>query len=166
MEELPGFNIRYSHLSDEKYLKKWLELKECERWFPMSGKNENDISAKNWIGFSKYKASLTATLFSNPCAIGTLFLMPYKKVSHQTMFYIIVDPKHWRKGIGSSLLKNLVNLAKNYFHLESINCEVFEGCSLIPLLKKSNFEQFAYQEKYVKTDNNNYLSRILFEHYF
>ena len=52
--------------------------------------------------------------------IATLFLMPYKKVSHISMLYLIVDPKYQRKGVGSSLLKNIMHYAKK-FKLESIH---------------------------------------------
>ena len=48
--------------------------------------------------FAAGAASLTATINHVPCGIGTLFLMPYKKVAHHCLFKLIVDP-HWqRKG--------------------------------------------------------------------
>ena len=88
--------------------------------------------------------------------------MPYQKLKHQAMFYLVVDKKYQNKGIGSQMLKNLLNLAKTYFKLESIYTEVFEGSPLIPLLKKFNFEELAFQEKYLKVKNN-YKARILFD---
>ena len=48
------------------------------------------------------------------------------------------------------LVKNLKHLAKNYFHLEMIATEVFEGNPIIPLLKKNDFEEIFRQEKFVK----------------
>jgi len=101
--------------------------------------------------FCRYQSSLTATIRHIPCGIATLFLMPYKKISHQCSFKICVNPKHWRKGIGSSLIKNLKHLAKEHFHLEAIYTEVFDDNPLIPLLKKFGFYEFARQENYIKT---------------
>ncbi len=166
MDNLAGYDIRYSNFNDEEYLIKWLSNEDVLKWFPMSGEKEIIESSKNWIGFSKFKSSLTATLYNHPCGIGTLFLMPYIKMAHLAMFYIVVDPKHQNKGIGNSILKNLVNLAEKYFHLEGVYCEIFEGCELISLLKKFNFNECVYQEKFVKQEDGKYLSRMIFELFF
>jgi ribosomal protein S18 acetylase RimI-like enzyme len=94
--------------------------------------------------------------------MATLFLMPYRKISHHALFKVVVDPKFQRQGIGSSLLKNLKHLAKNYFRLELIHIEVFEGNPLISVLKKSGFHEFARQENYFK-DGGQYYARLLYE---
>jgi len=62
------------------------------------------------------------------------------------------------------LLKNLKHLAKNYFRLELMHIEVFDGNPFIHLLKEFDFEEFARQEKFVK-DKDRYLSRILYQSY-
>jgi putative acetyltransferase len=158
--------IRYSIERDLSHLEEWLKDPDNNKWFPFSTKKEIEQSAKNWIGFSKYRASLTGLVDKQVCSVGTLFLMPYKKLAHHAMFYLIVDKKYRKRGIGADMLKNLINLAKNYFRLESIFIEVFEGCPIISLLKKFDFHEFAYQSMYVKEDNNQYLARILFDIWF
>lgn len=157
-------DLRYSDLSDEPYLRAWLAENGMLHWFPMQEENEVDDAVKCWIGFSKYSCSLTATIDGVPVGIGTLFLMPYRKVAHHCLFKIIVDPKHQRQGIGTMLLKNLKHLAKTYFRLELIHIEVFEGNPLIKLLKKHNFHEYARQVDYVK-EGDKYLTRILMESY-
>ena len=135
------------------------------QWYPPCDEKELGIFVRNWIGFSRFKASLTAFTGENEvCAVGTLFLMPYKKVSHYSMFYMIVDPKKTGRKIGSSLLKNILNLGKNYFHLESVVAEVFEGAPINSLLRK-NFDVFTTQKNYVKEDGR-YRGRILYRHCF
>lgn len=161
MEEL---DIRYTEPSDEQDLEQWLEDAQMMQWFPFSNEKERKIMAKNWIGFSKYKASLTGVVANKPCAMATLFLMPYKKVSHHAMFYLIVEKKMQRKGIGNSMLKNLLHLAKNYFHLEILHAEVMEGAPIIPLLEKFKFSCFATQDRYFKTKQG-YLARKFFERF-
>lgn len=160
-----SLDIRYSELADGAHLKKWLSNPGDLLWYPPNTPKEIEEFAKNWIGFSKYRSSLTATIEKVPVGIGTLYLMPYKKVSHHTMFYMIVDPKHRKKGVGSSLLKNLLHLAKTYFSIESVHVEIFEGSPLTSLLRKKNFEPFARQENYVKTQSG-YMHRILLAHFF
>ncbi|MFS8563575.1 MAG: GNAT family N-acetyltransferase [Rhabdochlamydiaceae bacterium] len=80
--------------------------------------------------------------------------MPYKKVAHHCLAKVIVDPKWQRQGIGSSLVRNLKHLAKNYFRLEMMDIEVFEGNPLIELLQKEGFHEVFRQEKFVKEEGN------------
>ena len=112
--------------------------------------------------YTQYSCSLTAVLDGVPCGIATLFLMPYKKVAHHSLFKIVVDPLLHRKGIGTSLVRNIKHLAKNYFHLEFLHVEVFEGNPLIALLQQQGFYEFARQDLYVKNEGK-YLARILLE---
>lgn len=156
------FDIRYTYVTDTPYLRAWLQNPDVQKWFPVSEEREIEDAIQCWIGFSRYSSSLTATINGTPCGIGTLFLMPYRKVAHHCLFKLVVDPKFQRRGIGSSLLKNLKHLAKNYFHLDLVHIEVFEGNPVIYLLKKQDFHEFARQEGYVK-DKDRYLSRILYE---
>lgn len=164
MTFLSSFDIRYSEPNDHSSLEEWFsDPSSCDD-YPFSFDERGD-ALKNWIGFAKFKASLTGTLDNKPCAIATLFLMPYKKVIHHCGFYLIVDPIHRRKGIGTSMLRNIFNLGKTRFSLESVHAEVFEPSPLLPLLEKLNFQVFARQENYVKVEGAS-RSRILLEHFF
>ena len=163
---MKDLDIRYTSMKDLKQLLEWVKKPENSKWFPFTTKNEIESSAKNWIAFSKYRASLTGSLNNEIVAIGTLFLMPYKKLAHEAMFYLIVDEKHRREGIGQDMLKNLINLAQNHFKLETVFAEVYAGCPIIGLLKKMKFEKSATQEKYVKEGPNKYLDRLLFDIWF
>ena len=158
-------DIRYSEFSDGPELLKWMSDPEVLRWFPMSEGKELEDGVRNWIGFSKFKASLIATIDGKPCGIATLFLLPYKKIAHHAMFYIVVDPEHQRKGVGTSLLNNIINLGHKYFRLESVNCEIYKGCHLKKILEKSGFTSYAYQEGFVR-ENDEFLARELYEHFF
>ncbi|MBN1914414.1 MAG: GNAT family N-acetyltransferase [Parachlamydiales bacterium] len=158
MEDL---TIRYSVMEDLSYLKKWLHHKEVLQWFPFTTSQEVENVSRNWISFSRYRLSLTGMIKNKPVAIGTLFLMPYKKVAHQCTFYLIVDPEWRKQGIGTAMVKNLINLAKNYFHKEIVYMEVFEGCPIITLLRRFDFQEVAYQEKFVK-EKGQYRARLVF----
>lgn len=159
---IPGLDIRYTYVTDISYLRQWVLFPGMLQWFPMGTEKEIEDALQCWIGFSRWSASLTATINHVPCGIGTLFLMPYKKVAHHCLFKVIVDP-HWqKKGVGSSLVKNLKHLARNYFHLEAIASEVFEGNPLIHLLEKSGFHEVFRQERAVK-DKEEYKARIFLE---
>ena len=155
-------DIRYTRVFDISYLRQWLHDPEVLRWFSMSSDQEIEQAIACWINFSRYNASLTAVIDRVPCGIATLFLPPYKKVSHHCLFKICVDPKYQRKGVGSALIKNIKHLAKTQFHFESVHAEVFDGNPLIPLLEKFDFHEFARQEYYVKAKDR-YFARVLLE---
>jgi len=161
---MTDFDIRFSEETDLASLQEWFSDPLASDDYPF-GFEERENALKNWIGFAKYRASLTAVVDNEPIAIGTLFLMPYKKVAHHCSFYLIVDPKYRRKGVGTSMVRNLLHLAKTRFHLESVHAELFEPSHLLPLLKKLQFEVFATQEGYVQMESCD-RPRVLLEHFF
>jgi len=156
-----NFDIRFSVEEDLKFLQQWFaDPKACDD-FPF-GIEEKEEALKNWIGFAKYKACLTGLIDQTPCTIGSLFLMPYKKVAHHCSFYLMVDPQQRRAGIGTSMVRNLQHLAKTRFRLENIHVELFDKGHLLPLLLKEGFKQFVRQENFAKIDGLS-RARILLE---
>ena len=145
------YDIRYSRILDKTHLKEWVSHPEVLRWFPMVGEKEIEMMCRNWAGFSRYRSSITATYDHKPIGMATLFLMPYRKVAHLAMLNIAVAPHMQRKGVGTSLIRNIVHLAKG-FKLKSIHLEVMEGCPLIPVLKKQGFYQVFRQDDYFEVD--------------
>ncbi len=152
-------DIRYSEMEDLQYLKEWFSEPRASEAFPF-GFEEREDALNNWIGFSKYKASLTATMGERPVAIGTLFLMPYRKVAHQASFYLMVAPADRKQGIGTSVIRNLMHLAKSRFSLEALYVELFEPSLLPTILERLSFELFARQENYVHFANQQRARRI------
>jgi GNAT superfamily N-acetyltransferase len=161
--EEKAYDIRYTSISDESFLKTWLLDEETSKWLPPSSKLDLENFARNWVGFSRFKCSLTAIYDKNPVGIATIFLMPYLKVAHLCMIYIVVDPEFRNKGIGTSMLKNIEHLAKtNFPRIESIHLEIYEGCPIIPILQKAGYEEVFKQDKFVKFGND-FKARIVYE---
>ena len=165
MTDISGFDIRFTLPEDLAYLRTWFSNEAVCNDYPFSPTEKED-ALKNWIGFSRFKASLTGTMNDVPCAIGTLFLMPYRKVAHHCSFYLIVQEEHRRKGIGASMVKNLLHLAKTRFRLESVHVEVYEPAPILPLLEQFQFQIYARQERYLKMSDGKERARILLEHFF
>ncbi len=161
-KKLLDIDIRYTVAKDEPYLRDWLNAPCRMHWFPIGNEKELDNGAKVWMAFSRFSASITATFEDTPVGMATLFLMPYRKVAHHCLFKVIVDPKFQRQGVGESILTNLMHLARNYFRLELVHIEVFEGNPMIQLLEKLKFHRFAFQQDYVK-EGDKYFSRALYE---
>ena len=147
------YDIRYTTMADEPALRGWLLDESMRYWYPPSSASDAEAFVRNWIGFSRYNCSLTAVYKEMPVGVATLYLMLYIKVAHLCMMYMAVDPKWQRQGIGSSLLKNLIHLAKTRFtRLESMHVEVFDGAPIIELLKRQGFNRIIRQEEYVMLD--------------
>ncbi len=157
------YQVRYSKKEDLKPLQEWMIHENIKKWYPVSSEEDRLQMTKNWIGFSQFSASLTAIYESHVVGIGTLFLMPYRKLIHHCPIYFIVGPNWWGKGVGTSIIKNLGHLAKTYFYLEAIYIEIYEGCPAFSLLKKGGFKEIMRQEKFVKESQDNYLARLIFE---
>lgn len=162
MDEKKDIVVRYTELEDAAALKTWLQEPGVLRWFPMQDPLEVEDAVKHWIGFSRYRCSLTATSHGVPCGLSTLYLMPYRKVAHQCLFSIIVDKEHRGKGIGTLLLNNLIHMAKDQFKLEYLYLEVYEGNPAINLYRKFGFREVGTQPHFIKEEGQ-YLAKIIME---
>ncbi len=160
--DTPDYDIRYSKKEDLPDLVEWISHKEMMRWYPVSNAKEIEDMTKNWIGFSRFGASLTAEYQKRPVGIATLFLMPYLKLVHHSLLYFIVDPEMRGQGIATSIVKNVTHLGKTYFRLEKIHLETYEGCPGLSILKKGGYEEIFRQARFVK-EGGAYLDRIVVE---
>ena len=162
---LAGLEIRYTELSDGKFLRDWLKEPGILRWFPMYDEVEIEDAVQRWIGFARYKCSLTAVLDGEPVGITTLYLQPYRKLSHQCEFGIIVSDSHRGKGIGGELIKNLINLGKNYFNIELLHLQVYAENPAIRLYSRWGFKEFGRQTHWIKEAPGDYRARVFMERF-
>jgi len=163
VSELPGLEFRYTEIEDGKHLKEWLMDPSVNRWFPMADEIEIDDAVNRWVGFSRYKCSLTALMDQEPCGIATLYLQPYKKLAHQCEFGIIVGQKYRAKGIGSELLKHLMHLAKVQFHIKLLHLQVYAKNPAKRLYQRFGFLEFGRQDGWIKEDDGSFTGRIFME---
>ncbi len=155
-------DIRYTIPGDARFLFDWLQTPGILHGFPFSAGKELETAVQGWMSFVQASSSLTAIVDQEPCGIGTLFLMPYRKVAHECLFQLIVAPKWQRSGIGTSLVKNLLHLAKSHFRLEWIFVEIIENSPLQSILHHFGFYLVARQERYFKEEGK-YFARLVFE---
>lgn len=158
----PGLEIRYTVLEDAEPLKQWLLEPGVLAGFPMQDPQEVEDSVRHWIGFSKYKSSLTATIDGKPVGLATLCLMPYRKLAHQCLLSIIVSDEARGKGVGTVLMNNLMHLAKEYFGIEVIYLEVYEGNRAISLYRRFGFREIGFQKHFMKEDGE-YIGKMIME---
>lgn len=162
---VPGLEMRFTEATDAEEMRKWFDEPGVLRWFPMEEPVEIDDSVQRWIGFSRYKCSLTAVFQGEICGIATLYLQPYKKLMHQCEFGIIVSPKFRGRGIGGDLLRNLFHLAKTRFRVKIIHLQVYDDNPAIRLYERFGFKQFGYQKGWIRESDGEYRGRIFMERY-
>lgn len=160
--QAPGVDLRYTQMEDIDHLREWLLEPGILKAFPMIDAPEVEDSVKHWISFSKYKCSLTALKDGKPAGIATLCLMPYKKLAHQCLLSIIVGKGYRGAGVGTVLMNNLLHLAKNYFRIEVIYLEVYEGNPAISLYKRFGFREIGFQKHFMK-ENGEYIGKVIME---
>ncbi|MBM3196996.1 MAG: GNAT family N-acetyltransferase [Chlamydiae bacterium] len=157
------YDIRYFQENDQENLKRLLMQPELQKWFPLSSEEDVDIFIKNLVNFSKYKCALTAVFDGVPVGYGFIFLLPYKKVAIHATAYLLVDPAFQKRGVGTSLLRNLVHLSLKFEIVEKIQCEIYEGCSLLSILEKLSFKKVFMQNGFVRFSNDETRARVVFE---
>jgi RimJ/RimL family protein N-acetyltransferase len=162
--DIPGLYVRYTEARDAKYLREWFFEPGILRWFPMLDETEIDDAVYRWIGFSKFRCSLTAEYNNIPCGIVTLYLQPYKKLAHQCEFGIIVSKEMRGKGVGTALMNDVIYLAKEHFHIELLHLQVYDDNPAISLYRRFGFKDFGNQTHWIK-DKGEYVSRLFMERF-
>jgi RimJ/RimL family protein N-acetyltransferase len=161
---IPGLTVRYTQPQDAEYLKAWLSDPEVSTWFPMANEFEVDDAVRRWISFSRVRSSLTAELDGKPCGLVTLYVQAYKKLQHQSEFGIIVASGMRNQGIGSFLMRSMMRLAKEQFHLELVHLQVYAENPAIRLYKRFGFREFGRQTHWIK-EQDRYVGRIFMERF-
>jgi putative acetyltransferase len=155
-------STRLSEDNDIHLLVQWLMQPGVLRWFPLTDLREVEDAARIWMASAKYKAVLTALYDGVPCGVANLYLQPYKKLAHQCLFAIVVDENYRGRGVGTQLLKDLIAMAKEHFHLEILHLEVYEGNPAVKLYKRLGFQEYGFQKHFVK-ENGQYLGKLLMQ---
>lgn len=160
---LKDVEIRYTEPGDAKYLREWLHEPGVLRWFPMFDDVEIDDAVTRWIGFYRYRCSLTAVKNNVPCGIATLYLQPYRKLAHQCEFGIIVGDGYRNLGIGAFLINSLAHLAKDTFKIELLHLQVYADNPAKRLYERLGFKTFGEQSRWIKELDGSFVGRTFME---
>ncbi|MBI2742581.1 MAG: GNAT family N-acetyltransferase [Chlamydiales bacterium] len=158
----PKLHIRITEPEDSEHLKSWLFEPGVLRWFPMFDEREVEDAVRIWVSYAKHEACFTIECDGVPCGVANLYLQPYKKLAHQSLFAIIVSEKFRNKGIGTTLLTYLIKVAKEKFNLEILHLEVYEGNPAIHLYRRMGFVQYGVETHFIR-DSGEYISKIMMQ---
>ena len=154
--------FRTSEESDAIPLKKWLLAPGILDGFPMINEREIDDAIRLWLSYIKIGATLTAEIEGKPCGMANLYIHPFKKLSHQCLFVIVVDKDYHRQGIGTKLLSELSKLAKETFHVETLHLEVYESNPAYHMYERLGFKEYGRHENFLK-ENGKYSTKVFME---
>lgn len=143
-------SFRVSEQEDAPYLTRWLSDPEILIWYPMCNEREIEDSVRIWLGYAKMKSAITVLWEGVPCAMALLYLQPFKKLSHQCLFAIIVERGFRNKGVGKALIEELMRIAKEDFQIEFMHLEVYEGNPAINLYRRLGFQEYGVQKHFIK----------------
>ncbi|MDX8431254.1 MAG: GNAT family N-acetyltransferase, partial [Candidatus Algichlamydia australiensis] len=81
---------------------------------------------------------------------------------HMALLQFVVDPEYQAKGVGTSLLKNLIHLAKTRFRIESLHIDLPENAPAVKLIEKMGFQATVTQPDFYFIEGK-YYSRLVME---
>ena len=163
MGNKPLVAFRKSTDQDIPYFKEWLLQPGVLEGFPMTDVREIDDAIRIWKMYLKKGTSITALYKKKPCGAANLYINEIEKMRHQSLFVIIVDEKVRNQGIGALLMKELMQLAKETFHIEILHLEVYEHNPAYNLYQRMGFEECGRHSKYLKGTDGRYFDKIFMQ---
>ncbi len=158
-----NFSLRLSEPEDIEYPKKWLEDREILRFFPMSDTEEIEDAMRIWKDYILHKkSSLTALCGKEVIGMSLLYVSPWKKLQHQSLFVIIISPEWRGKGVGQKLLLALMDMAKEKFHIHILHLEVYEDNPAVEFYKKLGFVAYGKHPHFLKQEGK-YIDKLLMQ---
>lgn len=143
-------DIRYTRGLDQMSLNQWINDKRISSCLPSTSEEEKLNFSRTWMYYATRKAGLSVVLNDHVIGMAVFILMPYQKVQHHAILQMIIHPDFQNQGIGSSLLKNMCHLAKQYLNLEALYMEYFGPELPLKFLTKRGFSTYAIQKGYVQ----------------
>lgn len=156
-------NIRVMVDADIFYLKQWLMDPVVLGWFPMSNLTEVEDALKVWQHYARQNSAFAIEMDGIPCGVANLYVQPYEKLKHQSLFAIVVGAQHRGKGIGTKLLEYVMREAKETFGIKLLHLEVYEGNPAERLYERLGFKKYGEHKKFLKEADGSYGTKILMQ---
>jgi ribosomal protein S18 acetylase RimI-like enzyme len=155
-----SLSLRPSEAEDIAFLKNSLSDPKILFGFPMEGEKEIDDAVRVWMEYVGKGCGITSLWDGVPCGMAVLYVQPFEKLAHTCLFSIIVSSEHRNLGIGTTLMENLITLAKETFRIEILHLEVYEGNPAKRLYERLGFVYFGRHASFTKENDGGYRGKI------
>lgn len=155
--------VRLSVLEDIPYLSAWLNDPSVLKWFPMVDAREVEDSVRIWTGYIRLKSALTICVGGKPVGMANLYISPFQKLAHQSLFSIMIDEHYRGQGLGTLLMEKLMQAAREDHKIELLHLEVYDGNPAIGLYKKMGFKEYGRHPRFIKLDKDKYVDKVLMQ---
>ena len=163
MGSKPIITLRKTIEEDMTYVRQWLQQKDILEGFPMTNIREIDDSIRIWKLYIDKGSSITALYKKKPCGAAKLYVNDFEKIKHHALFVIVVDENMRNRGVGTLLIKNLFQLAKEKFNMEFLHLEVYENNAACHLYKRLGFKEYGCHPRFLKDKDGTYYSKVLMQ---
>ncbi len=117
------------------------------------------------INSSEKSALFVGKINGKTVCVGSIQSPNRERISHQCDIAVSVKRDFWNIGIGTELMKTLINFAKNTKQIEIIHLGVrADNINAIKLYKKMGFSEIGLYKKFFKI-NGEYADEILMNLY-
>lgn len=158
----PSLVFRTTEDQDSPELTEWLLEPDVMQWFPMIDRREVEDAVRIWVGFSKIGSAISVLADGKLCGMANLYIQPYEKLKHTCLFSIIVAKEYRGMGVGAALLREIMKLAKEKFHIEILHLEVYQGNPARKLYERLGFREFGKHPHFLK-ENGKYTQKIFMQ---
>ncbi|WP_313133705.1 GNAT family N-acetyltransferase [Anaerocolumna sp.] len=160
---MKGILIKKAVEEDAEAIINYLNIVGGESDNLLFGKNEFYMTIEEEQKFIKdFNGSLNSIMLlakdnGNIVAVGSLSAFGRKRISHRGEIAISVKKEYWNKGIGSAMMKELIQFGREKAKLSVIQLTVkADNENAIQLYKKFGFKQIGYYEKFFHIDGKFY----------
>lgn len=142
-------DIRYCRGLDELYLLEWMKSSSTLDMVPCGSDHEIRNYVRSWMYYGSKKAGLAVIENDRCLGMAVFILMPYEKVKHHALLQMIMKPELDNIDYQTTLLKNMLHLAKNYLQLEAVYMEYIGPREQMNIYLEHGFKIYAEQKDYV-----------------
>ncbi|MCF7806316.1 MAG: GNAT family N-acetyltransferase [Simkaniaceae bacterium] len=154
--------MRLSENDDLPFLISFLMQPGVLPYFPMCDHREVEDAARITISYRDVGSVYTAEYEGKICGFVILYVSPFSKLKHQSLFMIIVSEKFRNLGIGSYMLDYLEKVAKEDHQIEMIHLEVYEDNPARRLYSRKGYVEYGRHPKFLK-ESDGYRDKILMQ---
>lgn len=155
--------------SDAKAIIEYLNIVGGESNNLLFGKDEFNMTVENeeiFIGnMNSHSVLLVGKIDNEIVCIGSVQVSDRERISHQGDIAVSVKKAYWGIGIGTKLLKIIIDFAKSTNKIEILHLGVkSDNANAVTLYKKMGFEEIGLYKRFFKI-NGEYGDEILMNLY-